>query len=62
MRGILKQNAIRRMRLKFIHIAMLQGKALATKRSEMRDRQLASKVKLKGGQMQNERRKIRLEI
>jgi hypothetical protein len=32
---------------------MLQDKALTTKRPEMRDGWLASKMKLKGGQMQN---------
>jgi hypothetical protein len=37
MRCITKQNAIRGMRLKFVHIAMLQDKTLATKRLEMRD-------------------------
>jgi hypothetical protein len=51
MRGISKQNAIRRTRLKFIQIVTLQDKALATKRPEMRDRRLVSKAKLKGGQM-----------
>jgi hypothetical protein len=51
MRGISKQITIRRTRLKFIQIAMLQDKALATKSLEMRDRRLASKAKLKGGQM-----------
>jgi hypothetical protein len=42
------------MRLKFVQIAMLQDKALAIKRTEMRDRQLASKAKLKGGQIQDQ--------
>jgi hypothetical protein len=51
MRGISKQDAIRKMRLKFIQIATLQDKALTTKRLEMRDRKLASKMKLKGGQI-----------
>jgi hypothetical protein len=51
--GILKQNAIRRMRFEFIKIVTLQNKTLATKRPEMRDGQLAPKAKLKGGQMQN---------
>jgi hypothetical protein len=37
MRGISKQNAIRRARFKFVKIATFQDKALATKRSEMRD-------------------------
>jgi hypothetical protein len=32
---------------------MLQDKALATKRPEMRDGRLASKAKLKGGQIQD---------
>jgi hypothetical protein len=49
MRDKSKQHAIRRARLKFIKIAMIQNKVLAIKRSEMRDKWLASKVKLKGG-------------
>jgi hypothetical protein len=53
MRGIYKQDAIRRTRDKFIQIAMLQDKALATKRPELRDERLASKAKLKGSQMQD---------
>jgi hypothetical protein len=53
MRGISKQDAIRRTRLKLIQIATLQDKALATKRPEMRDGRLASRAKLKTGQMQN---------
>jgi hypothetical protein len=51
MRGISKQNVIRRMRLKFVKIIMLQDKALATKRPVIKDRWLASKVKLNGGQI-----------
>jgi hypothetical protein len=51
MRGVSKQDAIRRMGLEFIKIATLQDKTLATERSEMRDGWLASKAKLKGGQM-----------
>jgi hypothetical protein len=54
MRCITKQNVIRGMRLKFVQIAMLQDKALATKRPEMRDGRLASKAKLKGGQIQDQ--------
>jgi hypothetical protein len=54
MTGIDKQDAIRRARLKFIKIIMLQDKAFATKRSEMRDEQLASKAKLKGSQIQDQ--------
>jgi hypothetical protein len=54
MRGLSKKNIIRRTRLKFINIATFQNKALATERPEMRDRWLASKAKLKGGQMQNQ--------
>jgi hypothetical protein len=53
MRCITKKNAIRRMRLIFVQIAMLQDKALATKRPEMRDERLVSKVKLKRGQIQD---------
>jgi hypothetical protein len=52
MRGIAKQNAIRKMRLKLIQIAMFQDKALPTKRPGLRDRRLASKAKLKGDQIQ----------
>jgi hypothetical protein len=54
MRCITKQNAIRGTGLKFVQIATLQDKALATKRPEMRGRRLASKVKLKGGQIQDQ--------
>jgi hypothetical protein len=53
MRCISKQNAISGTRLKFLQIAMLQEKALAAKRPEMRDGRLASKAKLKGGQIQD---------
>jgi hypothetical protein len=53
MRGIFKQNAIRGMRIKFIQIATLQDKALATKKLEMQDGRLASKAKLKGCQIQD---------
>jgi hypothetical protein len=53
MRGITKQNAITRVRFKFVQIITLQDEALATKRPEMTDRQLASKAKLKGGQIQD---------
>jgi hypothetical protein len=53
MRSIAKQDAIRRTRLKLIKIATFQNKALASKRPEMRDRRLVTKVKLKGGQVQN---------
>jgi hypothetical protein len=54
MRGISKQDAIRRMRFKFIQISTLQDKALATKRPEMRDGLLASKAKLKRSQVQDQ--------
>jgi hypothetical protein len=53
MRGVSKQNAIKRARLKLIKIATFQNKAFASKRPEVRDRRLATKAKLKGGQMQN---------
>jgi hypothetical protein len=53
MRGVSKQNAIKRARLKLIKISMFQNKAFASKRPEVRDRMLATKAKLKGGQMQN---------
>jgi hypothetical protein len=51
--GVSKQDAIRRTRLKFIKIFIFQNKALASKRSKMRDRRLSTKMKLKGSQMQN---------
>jgi hypothetical protein len=53
MRCITKKNAIKRTRLKFVQIATLQDKALVTKRPEMTDGRLASKAKLKGGQIQD---------
>jgi hypothetical protein len=40
-------------RLKLIKISTFQNKAFASKRPKVRDRRLATKVKLKGGQMQN---------
>jgi hypothetical protein len=53
MRGVSKQNAIKRARLKLIKISMFQNKAFASKRPEVRDRRLVTKAKLEGGQMQN---------
>jgi hypothetical protein len=53
MRGVSKQNAVKGARLKHIKIATFQNKAFASKWPEVRDRRLAAKVKLKGGQMQN---------
>jgi hypothetical protein len=53
MRGVSMQNSIKGARLKLIKIATFQNKAFASKRPEVRDRRLAAKVKLKGGQMQN---------
>jgi hypothetical protein len=53
MRGVSKQNTIKRVRLKLIKIFTFQNKAFASKRPEVRDRRLATKTKLKGGQMQN---------
>jgi hypothetical protein len=53
MRGVSKQNAIKRARLKLIKISTFQNKAFASKRPEVRDRWLATKAKLKGCQMQN---------
>jgi hypothetical protein len=50
------------MRPKLIKIVTFQNKALASERPEMRDRRLATKVKLKGVKWKIERRKIRLEI
>jgi hypothetical protein len=54
MRGVSKQNAIKRARLKLIKISTFQNKAFASKRPEVRDRRHATKAKLKGGQMQNQ--------
>jgi hypothetical protein len=54
MRGVSKQNAIKRVRLKLIKISTFQNKAFASKRPEVRDRRLATKTKLKGGQIQNQ--------
>jgi hypothetical protein len=53
MRGVSKQNVIKGARLKLIKIATFQNIAFASKRSKVRDRRLADKAKLKGGQMQN---------
>ncbi len=53
MRGVSKQNAIKRARLKLVKITTFQNKAFASKRSEVRDRRLLTKSKLKGGQEQN---------
>jgi hypothetical protein len=53
MRGVSKQNVIKGARLKLIKISTFQNKALASKMPEVRDRRLATKAKLKGGQMQN---------
>jgi hypothetical protein len=53
MRGVSKQNAIKRSRLKLIKIATFHNKAFASKRPRVRDKRLATKAKLKGGQMQN---------
>jgi hypothetical protein len=57
MRGISRQDAIGRSRLKFIKIVTFQDKALTTKRLEMRDGRLASKAKLKGSQIQDRAQK-----
>jgi hypothetical protein len=53
MRGVSKQNAIKRARLKLIKISTFLNKAFASKRPKVRDRRLATKAKLKGGQIQN---------
>jgi hypothetical protein len=57
MRGVSKQNAIKRARLKLIKISTFQNKAFASKGPKVRDRILASKAKLKGGQIQNRAQK-----
>jgi hypothetical protein len=53
MRGIAKQDAIRRARVKLIKITTFQNKALATKRPEMKHKPLASKAKLRRSQIQD---------
>jgi hypothetical protein len=53
MRGVSEQNATKRARLKLIKISTFQNKAFASKGPKVRDRRLATKAKLKGGQMQN---------
>jgi hypothetical protein len=53
MRGVSKQNAIKRARLKLIKIATFQNKAFAFKWPKVGDRRLVTKAKLKGGQMRN---------
>jgi hypothetical protein len=53
MRGVSKQNAIKGARVKLIKIATFQNKAFTAKMPKVRDRRLATKAKLKGGQMQN---------
>jgi hypothetical protein len=50
---MVKQDVIRRIRLKFIKITMFQNKTFASRRPGMRDRRLSTKAKLKAGQMQN---------
>jgi hypothetical protein len=57
MRGVFKQNAIKSVRLKLIKITTFQNKAFASKRAKVRDRRLATKAKLKGGQMHNRAQK-----
>jgi hypothetical protein len=53
MRGVSKQNAIKRVRHKLIKITTFQNKTVASKWLKVRDRRFATKVKLKGSQMQN---------
>jgi hypothetical protein len=53
MRGVSKQNVIKRARLKLIKIVTFQNKSFASKRPKMRDRRLATTAKLNGGQMHN---------
>jgi hypothetical protein len=62
MRGVSKQNTIKRVRLKLIKISTFQNKVFASKRPEVRNRSLATKAKLKGVKYKIERKKIRLEI
>jgi hypothetical protein len=58
MRGVSKQNAIKRARLKLIKIATFQNKSFVSKGPKVIDRRLATKVKLKGGQMQNRAQEV----
>jgi hypothetical protein len=53
MRGVSKQNAIKRVGLKLIKIATFQNKAFASKWPKVRERRLATKANLKGSQMKN---------
>jgi hypothetical protein len=53
MRGVSKQNAIKRARLKLIKVVMFQNKSFASKWPNMKDRGLVTKAKLKGSQVQN---------
>jgi hypothetical protein len=53
MRGVSKQNVIKRARLKLIKIVTFQNKAFSSKWPKVRDRKLATKAKLKGSQVQN---------
>jgi hypothetical protein len=53
MRGVSKQNAIKRAKIKLIKISTFQNKAFASEWPEVRHERLATKVMLKGGQMQN---------
>jgi hypothetical protein len=48
------QNVIKRTKLKFVQIATLQNRALATKRLGTRDGRLVSKAKVKDGQIQDQ--------
>jgi hypothetical protein len=57
MRGVSKQNVIKRARLKLIKIATFQNKAFASKWPKMRDKRLTAKAKLKGSQVQNRAQK-----
>jgi hypothetical protein len=52
MRGVSKQNAIKRARLKFIKISSFQNKAFASEWPKMRDRRLATKVNVRDGKLQ----------
>jgi hypothetical protein len=54
MKGVSKQNTIKRARLKLIKVATFQNKTFASKRPKMGDRRLATKAKLKVSQMQNQ--------
>jgi hypothetical protein len=51
MKGVSKQNAIKRARLKLINISTFQNKTFTSKWPKMGNRRLTTNMKLKGSQM-----------